>query len=478
MRESISVAIFNKTFTVRIIFILLLLMVVGAIIRFYELTAPSLWLDELFSMNGSDPGTTLREVYEYSKGDQPPLFFILLHGWLKLFGYTDFAGRALTVVYGLMGIPAIYFLGKEFKNERVGLMTAMITTINWFHADMSREIRFYPLVFLLSTLSYLFFLRSIKKSRVTDFMLYAVFTGLLLNTHYYALVVFVSQLIIFFIIVIFYQRNARLIIGGIAAGLIAGLSLLHWMSIILKDLQTDQFHVNPVPFYFPLTFAWMYFKDPAACIVYGFCIFLMVKYLIEKISGKHLPIEDLVVLGWIFIGFMIPMLYSWIKIPLLTAKYSTITLPGIFLFIASGFALIKKEKLRFYFVSALVAGAFIVIFISRPLHKPRRGEDWRDVALYFTSQPANSQTIFAQLAYFHIFYFKHLGYNQELPIDQRFSDFNAIVKKSDRIWLLLHPRYPDAGYTPDQQQLIDSEFQLKDEVQFKDTKALLYERKK
>ena len=477
MQESVSIEFFNKTVKARVFLILMVLIIVGAMARFYRLTGPSLWLDELFSMNGADPATTLRDVYEYCKGDQPPFFFVLLHGWLKVFGYTDLAGRSLTVLFGLLGIPAIYFLGKVFKSTNVGLIAAFITAINWFHADISREIRFYPLVFLLSTLSYLFFLHSIKRSKVSDFFLYALFTGLLLNTHYYALVVFVSQMIIFLVVIVFYKQNTRLIVGGLVAGIVAGLSVLHWIPIILKDLQADQFHVVAVSFDFPVKFGWMYFKDPVAVIFYAFCSFLMIRYLIQRFSGRRLAVEDFVLLGWIFIGFMVPLLYSWIKIPLLTPKYSTITLPGIFLFIACGFTLIRP-KWKVYAVGALSIGAFVAMFISRPLSRPRVAEDWREVARYFADHSARPQTIFAQLAYFHMFYFNYFGYKQEMPIDQRWVDFRPIADSSERIWLLRHPRYPDAGFKPEQQQLIDSLFELKDAVQFRETKALLYERKK
>ena len=150
--------------------ILLVLLAAGAFIRFFGLEYSSLWLDELYSMLGSDPGKTWTEVYEYSKNDQPPLFFFILHGWLKIFGNTDFAGRSLTCVFGLLGIVVMYFLGKEIKNEKLGILAAFITTINWFHTDISKEIRFYPLVFLLTACSFLFFLRCIKRTRAIDFV--------------------------------------------------------------------------------------------------------------------------------------------------------------------------------------------------------------------------------------------------------------------------------------------------------------------
>ena len=144
MEKHLSILVFNKELRVRVVFILLLLMLAGAIIRFHNLTSTSLWLDELFSMNGADPSTTLREVYEYSKGDQPPLFFFLLHAWLKVFGYTDLAGRSLTVLIGLMAIPTMFFLGREFKNTNIGLIAAFVTAINWFHADFPVRSDFTP----------------------------------------------------------------------------------------------------------------------------------------------------------------------------------------------------------------------------------------------------------------------------------------------------------------------------------------------
>ena len=55
---------------------LLVLLAAAAFFRFYNLTYESLWLDEIYSMRGSDPNTSLSDVYEYSKHDQPPLFFL------------------------------------------------------------------------------------------------------------------------------------------------------------------------------------------------------------------------------------------------------------------------------------------------------------------------------------------------------------------------------------------------------------------
>jgi uncharacterized membrane protein len=479
MQNSVSISLFQQSIRVKTLYVLLGIIGMAAFIRFHNLTYSSLWLDEIYSMIGSDPATSLLDVYTYSFNDQPPLFFILLHGWLKVFGYTDFAGRSITCIYGVLGVLAIFFLGKEVKDEKLGLLAAFITSINWFHVDISKEMRFYPLVFLLVMLSYLFLLRSLKRSAAWDFVGYAVFTSLLLNTHYYGMVVFVSQFVIFLVIVIFYKRSARLIIGGLVAGCAAGFSMYHWLPVIQHDLQINQFHVSPVKWDIVFGFCWNYVKEPVAFAVYAICTFLSVRIFYYRIKEKSITITHVVVGCWILLGFGIPLVYSLIKLPLLTHKYDTIIVPAIFLILANGFLYFPSTKIRAYTLLTITLSAFVILFYARPPYKPRRGEDWREVAAYFKDHTEQPQLIFSQLAWFHQYYFKK--YKLAVPLDQNTSDFNKLVEGKKGIWLLQNSRYtggwPTTGLLSAQQELVNREFEVTDSVVFKQTTAILYKRK-
>ena len=479
MNTPIEITIFNKMYFIQVRYLLLVLVGVGGFIRFHELTYSGLWLDEIYSMIGSDPNTTLSDVYSYSIRDQPPVFFILLHGWLKIFGYTDLVGRAITCVYGLLGIIAIFFLGKEVKNEKLGLFAAFITSINWFHVYISKEIRFYPLVFLLTALSYLFYLRSIKKSGIGDFLLYTIFTALLLNTHYYGMVVFVSQFIILFFVILFFKSNLKFIIGAILAGGLAGLSFWHWLVVIQSDLQINAFHVDPVDIYFPFQYAWEYIKDPVAFALFMFCILFAIIRLYHIIFEKKIQVQHVVIFGWIFLGTMIPLIYSFVKMPLLTSKYSTIIVPAFFLVIAYGFTLYTNGKVKFYCILLIMVSGFIMLFRARPPYKPRRSEDWREVAINFTKHNSDKQIVFSLSAWFHQYYFKK--YKLNLPMDQTKCDFDSIVGGTNQLWLLVNKQYTGGSvndeFLPTQKNLIRSEFELRDSIMFKQTKALRYTRK-
>src|SRR3989338_5609139 len=43
----------------------------------------------------------------------PPLYFILLHFWLKLSGVGEIAPRLLALIFSLASLPLLYLLGKK-----------------------------------------------------------------------------------------------------------------------------------------------------------------------------------------------------------------------------------------------------------------------------------------------------------------------------------------------------------------------------
>lgn len=492
----------NRKSSTKVTYVLLFLILCGACIRFYNLTYTGLWLDEIFSMKGADPSTGLIDVYEYSLHDQPPLFFVALQTWLKVFGYNDFAGRSLAVLFGLLGIPAIYFLGKEFKNETVGLFAAFLTTINWYHVGISVEIRFYALVFLLATLSYLFFLRSVKRSRILDFCGYALATGLLLNTHYFGMVLFATQVIIFVLIVIFHNRTPKFLIRSLIAGTIAALSLLHWLPVILQDLQISSFHVKPHTLRYLVKFGWWYFYDPVTFLICVILFLLGIREFFRNTKEKVLSVPDRILLGWIVFGFSIPLIYSFVRMPLFTGKYLTIQVPGIFVFVAYGFNSILNHRSKVLIVMAMTVSALVVLFVSRPpfkksWHEDGRemvimyftmdeadiktwNEDWREVAGFFAQYNSTNQVIFSQLAWYHEYYFRKN--NLKPPRDQNvLSNFEAEILHADSVWLLIHNHYtggwPITGFLPEQKTVMERDFMMADSVNFRLSKAFLFIRK-
>lgn len=203
----------------------------AAVIRIYHLDYQSLWLDELYSIIPADPQKLLSSIIETSKHDQPPFFYLYLHYVFTLFGYNEYVGRLACTFVGMLGIVAIYFLGNECHGKSVGLFASFLTAVSFFHVYYSQELRFYTMTFLLSALSYLFFIRAFKNDRIPDFIFYSVSTVLLLYTHFYGIIIFVSQAIIF-LILLRYRRDSRFIVYSVLSGIVIALAFIPWLSVI------------------------------------------------------------------------------------------------------------------------------------------------------------------------------------------------------------------------------------------------------
>ena len=84
-------------------YIILVILMAGLFLRIYGLSTESLWLDEGFSVWHSK--TDIPLIIKAASSDvQMPLYYILLHYWMGLFGDSEFSIRFLSVIFGLLAV--------------------------------------------------------------------------------------------------------------------------------------------------------------------------------------------------------------------------------------------------------------------------------------------------------------------------------------------------------------------------------------
>ena len=107
---------------------LLLILSFAAFLRLYRVDFQSIWLDEIHTMNESNPNIPFSKLYNViMSGEQmPPFYFYSLYFIFKIFGYTTFVARIYSAVLGVISLYAIYLLGKELLSKRIGLIAAFI----------------------------------------------------------------------------------------------------------------------------------------------------------------------------------------------------------------------------------------------------------------------------------------------------------------------------------------------------------------
>ncbi len=319
--------------------ILMAIVIIGTILRFKGLLFNSYWVDELYSASFSNPSYSLGKMFEETTiiDVHPPLYQAILWIWFKTFGYTEFVGRSLSVFFGVLGIVAIYFLGKELFNKHVGLYAALIASMNHFLIYYSQETRSYALLFLLTVISYIFFIRTIDDSRKRNIILYWIVTVLLLYTHYISFFIVSTQVFVFFFYIFkFPEKRKKLIVLSLLMALIFILSLLPILEYIPLDRKGLLHWVHEPSALFFLSYIYGYFKSNALFLLFATSGLVSLVYLFNIKSSDKEKIALILLLIWIMMGYFIPYLKGVISTPILYPRYTIYIVPAIIIFVSYG----------------------------------------------------------------------------------------------------------------------------------------------
>ncbi len=112
-------------------------------LRAYRLDGQSLWSDESISLERATQPlpVMLREL----PVEHAPLYFVLLHGWLRLAGSSDFALRYPSLWMGVLAVPLVSALGRRLLGRRLGLLAGLLLTVQPLALWYSQEARMYAL---------------------------------------------------------------------------------------------------------------------------------------------------------------------------------------------------------------------------------------------------------------------------------------------------------------------------------------------
>lgn len=231
---------------------LVVIVLLGTILRFWNLDLKPLWLDEtitaLFSLGHTysdvplgqvQPLANVSKLFQWqptsciaiatairSQSTHPPLFFCWLHQWL---GWVDrfdvslaWKLRSLPAFLGVLAIPAVYRLNRLAFSPSAGLAAAMLMAVSPFAVYLSQEARHYTLPMLLITLSLVglvLMLQDLCERQAINlrvWMGWTLLNGLGLYTHYFfALVVMAQVLTLFSLTWMCRNRLPRRVWGGI-----------------------------------------------------------------------------------------------------------------------------------------------------------------------------------------------------------------------------------------------------------------------
>jgi uncharacterized membrane protein len=173
--------------------LLLAILLLALALRVHHLAFKSISIDE--AIGAFYAKEAIHRVLIMTINDvHPPLFYLLHHFWIKMFGMSEVALRSISIVFALASIWTIYHLARTLFNRRVGLMAALLLATSPWHVWISQNGRSNSMLIFLILLSTYFFIRILQMPNRRWFIWYGIVTGLALLTHYFAFMIWAVQL--------------------------------------------------------------------------------------------------------------------------------------------------------------------------------------------------------------------------------------------------------------------------------------------
>jgi len=368
--------------------VLLVIMLLGAVLRFYGLGFQSLSGGELASWDFSNR-ETLSQVIGGVRGDvHPPLYFLILRFAQWIFGDSEWALRFPSALAGWLCIPAIYLLGRRLYSEREGIIAALFLAVLWAPIYYSQEARSYSMLILLSILTSYFWwgvilgLRYRRELPAGDAALYVVCAVLCAYLHYFGLLLVILQGAALAALAYRTLRTVILLYLPVA------LAYLPWLPSMIHQFGPGEQSgageptLQVLPDYFQFLFGRSGLISLAAWTLLSFFFIRGWDDLRPRRKGREIP-PGLLLAAWVLVSFVVAYVTSQ---SMLTDENLLISLPAVYLLLARSVTRTFSGKAAAIFQGTvaigLAAAGLAYLLFSMDYYTTPTKEQVREAALY------------------------------------------------------------------------------------------------
>lgn len=162
------------------------LVLLNAILKIIYLDSTNINGDEPFSIYHAHLNIKTI-ILELSKGNNPPLFEILLHYWIRLFGISPFATRFLPYLSSTFIVIFIFKIGMKHINIHTAVIASLFFTFSHYNLFFSQETRVYSLLGFLTAISFYLFFELNKNPNNSNKAWLGIINTLLIYSHFFGL---------------------------------------------------------------------------------------------------------------------------------------------------------------------------------------------------------------------------------------------------------------------------------------------------
>ena len=435
----------------------LLILILGSVLRIYNINYDDLWSDEMASFWISDPLIPFDETLSrVLSSNWMILYEILLKYFHFFFGYDVHVSRYFSFFISILSLVFFGFLSLKIIKREAAILGFFLLSINIYHIKYSIELRSYILAFFLVTLFiYLVFKNVQPEKKMSNIKIFFInlIALLMLFCHPYTLLVVGS--FIFFRFLKIYKEKLKIsredILLILSLIFTVFLFLLIYFQSSLKVFDENNLKIMSLDWIWqvkPSFYTNFYFSKFFGSRLIGIIYLLILLYCIFKFRYSLINQSNIYTFFVIllFFSYFIPLTLGYILKPILVDRYIFFVLIPIICLLSHFIFLFKSRITRYFFIILICTSTFLNLFLKENTGRqfytainPTKPEiakalqfiDNSNIKIFTINRDdrysVNTNEIYQNYL---------LKYLDKLKINLQYVKYNDIKEKPSKIWVI------------------------------------------
>ena len=333
--------------------VLIFSLIIGIILRLYNINYDNLWIDEMATFWVTDPSITFHEMLKRHEASElaPQFYYIIIYFIHKIFGYDPQIGRYFSSLIGILSIFSFGYLVRVIKSNGSHKLGIILLSLNVFLISYSMEMRVYMLIFFISSISLISVFQYFNIKKFYWLLIFFVTQSLAAFTHPFSIIVYISTLclVLYEYLIkgqIYKNLNYCLIFTGISISII---TIGYYLNLEITDdyIWNSQPDIN---FYTNFYFS-QYFGSRLLGVFYLIVLLYLILIFRNYIFKQHKKLLLLLIL--LFLSYFLPLTYGIYK-PIITSKYIIFVLIPIISIISVLIYELKNKLIKNILILSLI----------------------------------------------------------------------------------------------------------------------------
>jgi mannosyltransferase len=371
--------------------VVLLLVLVAAklVLGSAALTRDGIWLDEALSVHVAQGPLSLSRHAAHEP--TPPLYYLLLSGWQRVFGDSLESARLLSTLLGVATVVLLFDLGRRHFGRETAVVATALFVASRLQVHYGGEARTYALVGLLCVASFDVLLSLAERPSWVKAIALALLDAALVYAHYVAVFALVAQLGGALVLA---PRATGFLVRYAASQAIAALLFAPQLLVLLHEGINQKDWIGP-PTIARARYVLKRFAGTSSLLIAYAVLAGAVAWLRRRMPAHRRPSSDrgkLIALAlWAFLPVSLAYAASFVR-EMLLDRYVLYASAGLYLLVGY---LLAIAPLRTP-VRAAIAAAFVLASLVESIAHPIRRHDWRRVAeIVHVEEKRNARVIVA-----------------------------------------------------------------------------------